>query len=259
MNALLLNTDYSIDIYNDLFKANTWETWHLIPTERPSIAPPEVRTEYVDIPGANGFLDYTEVLAGDVRYGNRTGSWEFIVADVGRPWHQLYNELLRVLHGRKFNCVLREQPNYIYSGRLTLNPWKSEEKYSKITIDYNFQPYKAIKEGAIEDWKWNDLTFESDIYVIYYGNFIVNGSLIRNLFNPTDHEVEVSLTVTDNMRVEMYTKEYPGDGYPYYAGTHEHSGIFLAPVTSDRMGNNVMTFIGNGKVTINYDKEIADI
>ena len=265
------NPDYSIDIYRDLDQAikpgteglfaNTWESWRLVPTERPSIAPPEVKTEYVEIPGANGALDYTEVLAGDVRYGNRTGSWEFIVADANSliTWHNTYDQLLKLLHGRRFYLSLREKPNYIYVGRLTLNQWKSEERYSKITIDYNLEPYYKLKTGATTDWLWDDLTFTTDAYIIYYGSFIVNGSLIRNLYNPTDHEVEVSLTVSDSMRAVMRTREYPGDGYPYYAGTYEHSGIFLAPYTSDVNGNNIITFIGNGEVTINYDKETANI
>ena len=33
---------------------HTYRDWHLIPTSRPVIEPPEVKTHIVDIPGANG-------------------------------------------------------------------------------------------------------------------------------------------------------------------------------------------------------------
>ena len=41
--------------------------YHLVPSKRPTIAPPPVRTEYVDIPGADSQLDYTEVMLFTVK------------------------------------------------------------------------------------------------------------------------------------------------------------------------------------------------
>ena len=58
---------------------DTYETWHLIPTSRPVINPPEVKTKYVEIPGANGKLDLTESLTGYPLYDSRTGSIEYRV------------------------------------------------------------------------------------------------------------------------------------------------------------------------------------
>lgn len=262
---MFMNTDYSINIFNDDISINTWTDWHLIPKERPSVAPPEVKTEYVEIPGANGALDYTEVLAGEVRYGNRTGSWDFIVENGHQQWYLLYDEIRSKIHGKKFNCTLQEQPNYVYTGRLEIDPWKSEEHYSTIAIKYNFAPFMNIKSGSIEDWKWDDLTFDSDTYVIYFGRFVVTSSLLRNLYNPLDKEVEVSLTVSDSMKVSMGIttadgRFYPDPGrvYTFESGTYENSGIKLAPFTNqDLAGNNIMLFEGNGSVTISYERGVS--
>lgn len=264
---MLMNTDYSIDIFNDELSINTWENWHLAPKERPSVAPPEVKTEYVEIPGANGSLDYTEVLAGEVRYGNRTGSWNFIVENGYQQWYSLYDEIRTTLHGKKFNCVLREQPNYVYTGRLEVEQWKSEKNNSTIAINYNFAPFKTIKEGTIEDWKWDDLTFDTDVYIIYFGRFVVSSSLLRNFYNPLDKEVEVSLTVSDTMRVSMggLTTDgsfYPDPGrvYTFNAGTYEHTGIMLTPFTNPYLeGNNILLFEGNGSVTVTYDRGVSAV
>lgn len=136
-DSLFYSGAHSISIYN----RNTWSSWHLIPTSRPVVNPPEVKTKYVDIPGANGSLDYTEALDG-VKYGNRTGSWEFMVANGYSDWASLYNEIMSYIHGKLLKVVLLDDPNYYYMGRLSINQWKSDQKYSTITIDYNFNPYK---------------------------------------------------------------------------------------------------------------------
>lgn len=71
---------YSLTLTNDRGETkNTWDDFYLIPTKRPLVNPPSVKEEYVDIPGANGSLDFTEALSGAIHYGMREGSWEFIV------------------------------------------------------------------------------------------------------------------------------------------------------------------------------------
>ena len=55
---------------------NTWDIWHMAPKSRPFVSPPQVKTEYVDVPGADGALDYTEVLTAwgsGSRSGTATG------------------------------------------------------------------------------------------------------------------------------------------------------------------------------------------
>ena len=46
---------------------HSFKDWGLILKERPDIKPPNVKTSYVDIAGANGSLDLTEVLSDDVK------------------------------------------------------------------------------------------------------------------------------------------------------------------------------------------------
>ena len=69
---------------------NTWDDWHLIPSTRPLFNPPDAKTHYVDIPGANGQLDLIESLTGYPLYENRTGSIEFYVANGYEDWAVLY-------------------------------------------------------------------------------------------------------------------------------------------------------------------------
>ena len=59
-------------------EVNTWDDWHLIPSTRPLVNLPSVRTKNVEIPGANGSVDLTEILSGEPLYGDRTGSFDFL-------------------------------------------------------------------------------------------------------------------------------------------------------------------------------------
>ena len=58
---------------------NTWDDWHLIPSTRPLVNPPSRKKNTVDIPGADGSLDLSNVVSGHPVYENRSGSFEFIV------------------------------------------------------------------------------------------------------------------------------------------------------------------------------------
>ena len=33
---------------------NTWDDWHLIPSSRPLVAPPSIKSNYVDVAGVDG-------------------------------------------------------------------------------------------------------------------------------------------------------------------------------------------------------------
>lgn len=241
-------SEKSIQIHSLIISGkNTYDDWHLIPTERPSVAFPEVKESYVEIPGANGKLDYTEVLAGAVTYNNSSGSWEFIVENGHQPWYLLYDQLLNYLHGKEHTIILEDEPDYQYKGRLKLNPWKSDKHYSKITIDYDLQPFKSMVSGDISDWKWDDLTFTSDIYKIMYGIFDVTEPQKRNVYSPNTEETELSMTLTAPMTIKYY-----GVTFEIQAGLTEHTGIMLQP------GDNILEFVsGVGRVKLNYDKGVS--
>lgn len=118
---------------------NTYGEWEMYPTSRPHVAPPEVKTSYVDVPGADGGLDYTELLNDKPNYGYRKGSWEFLLIPQEK-WPDVYHSLCNYLHGREHTVVLEDDPNVVYTGRLSVNQWQSAAHNSLITIDYILDP-----------------------------------------------------------------------------------------------------------------------
>lgn len=142
---------------------NTWDDWHLIPSTRPLVNPPTVKTQTIDVPGANGQIDLTENLLGYPLYNNRTGSWEFIVDNGHEEWYDLYSKIMASIHGHERIIILEDDPMWYYKGRLKVNSWKSEQHNSKITIDYDLYPYKRSRAYSDSEWKWDPFNLQTGV------------------------------------------------------------------------------------------------
>ena len=143
---------------------NTWKSWRLIPASRPVVNPPEVKTNFVEVPGADGVLDFTEALDEKIHYKTREGQWEFLICheqiDVDRGgryhsdnvWSELYHEILNAIHGKRNQIILMDEwreggsDNRFYVGRVWLNSFLSDPSHSRITFDYNLEPFRYLSE-----------------------------------------------------------------------------------------------------------------
>lgn len=56
---------------------HSYDDWGLILKSRPVISPPSPKTIYIDVPGADGIIDLTESMTGEVKFNNRTITFEF--------------------------------------------------------------------------------------------------------------------------------------------------------------------------------------
>lgn len=152
------------------FWDNTWDKWHIAPSSRPYVVPAEPKTEYVDIPGADGSLDFTEVLT-DVRYSDRVGSWSFIVDHTKWNWPELYSQFMNEYQGQDIRVRLIDDPEYYYEGRISLKDYKQGKDFSTFEIDYHFGPYKwPIDSTKNRYWKWDDLFSKP----VFFGPFMAN-------------------------------------------------------------------------------------
>lgn len=128
---------------------NTFENWRIVPVSRPVINPPQFKEDYLDIPGTYGSLDYSRARTGLPIYGNRTGSWEFLVLNDYRSWEEAYSDIQHTIHGKRCVITLEDDLKHFYVGNLTLNEWRSDPGWSRIVINYNLEPYKYAKQQNI--------------------------------------------------------------------------------------------------------------
>lgn len=192
-----MSSELSIQYHSLIFvksnndQINTWDDWHLVPTSRPLVNPPEPKENSVDVAGSNGKLDFTESLTGYTLYQNRTGSWEFMVMNGYDPWYIKFSEVMQYLHGRRMKVILEDDPSYYYIGRFKVNQWDSGEKNSNITIDYDLFPYKMEVTSSNEDWLWDPFDFEVGFVREYVDGYDENGNFINYLTIPAGETVNI--------------------------------------------------------------------
>lgn len=142
---------------------NTWDNWRIVPTSRPSFAPPSAKTNYVEVPGANGKLDLSQILTGYPLYGTRTGSIEFIVMNDFRHWQTAFTDIMTTVHNRKMFCVYEEDPEYYYVGRWTVQSWTAGNDHSKVVLAYELDSYKWRLYDSTNSWLWDPFNFSTGI------------------------------------------------------------------------------------------------
>lgn len=106
---------------------------------------PQVKTNYIDIPEADGALDLTEALSGAVHYGNREMrlTYETTEKRSGKNWAQLLSGLSAALHGKRKTIVFDDDPEWAYRGRCTIDAFESSRVHQIITLVCTCEPYKV--------------------------------------------------------------------------------------------------------------------
>lgn len=123
-----------------------WE-WGLMMKSAPIVYPPEPKTHYVDVPGAHGALDLTELLTGKVQYANRKLHLEFTAVADRERWAYTYRDILEALHGKRLDMVLDDEPEYTYTGRVTVGYPKWDRKHVTLTMTVEADPHKRTADG----------------------------------------------------------------------------------------------------------------
>ena len=201
---------------------------------------PEPKTSYIDIPGADGSLDLTQSLTGDVPYNMREGVQYMFDASGGyEDWHTMTSEIANYLHGRKRKVIIDSDPGCYYVGRLQLDSQKSSEIMNQIMITGTMDAYKYEVADSLGDWLWDDFDFETGI-IREYGNLQVVGELNVIIPGRRKHVIPV-ITASATMSVS-----YGAESYDLVAGINKIYDLTLGE------GENILTFTGTGVVSIDY-------
>lgn len=226
---------------------NTWDDWHIVPATRPVFSPPDVKTNYVDVPGADGHIDISEALSGEVLYKNRSGSTTFYVMNGYKPWEHLYSEIMNYLHGQRMHVYLEDDPYYYYEGRFSVNSWKSDKSRSEIVIDYNLSPYKINKFSSAEPWLWDPFDFLEGV-VREYDGLVVNGT--KELLVVGGRKTVIpSFIVTLSDSTKPVTLSWPKSTEAVYS---LYNGTTVLPDIKIKDETVLLTFRGNGVVSVDY-------
>lgn len=217
---------------------HSFNDWGLYMTSIPEISPPEVKTNYIEIPGRDGELDLTEVVTKKAMYKNRTLSFEFTIVDKRSTWSDTYSKITNYLHGKTMSVVLDEDAGYYYVGRLQVNEWKSDQCTSIIIIEGNCNPYKYSLETTDGKWKWDTFNFNNGI-IRNYSNIQITES---GTIDVIGYDIDTQL-ITINCSSAMKLV-YNNETYNLVKGKNTMSDLVVSP------GDNNLVFTGTGTVSI---------
>lgn len=199
---------------------------------------PDLKTETQDVPGMDGELDLTDAITDDVKFKNRKLSFTFTVIDPVKQFFIVLSEVTNFLHGKRLRVVMDDDKNFYYEGRCNVNQFKTDKRTATIIIDCDVKPFKTEINSAGEPWIWDTFSFVDGI--IYVNEVKVSGSATINLINRRKI-VSPTFTCTSAMTVSFNSSTY---SIP--KGTTTALDIRL------QEGDNYVTFIGTGTVTIQY-------
>lgn len=106
-----------------------------------TIPMPDIKSNYVDIAGADGSLDLTEVF-GRVRFMDRTFTLDLRAFDVDQDFHSTITTLANAVHGKKVKIVFSDDPNYYYYGRVDVDTVSPLVFVGVITVFITAEPWK---------------------------------------------------------------------------------------------------------------------
>lgn len=223
------------DIFPMAQVRNTWNDFYSYPTSKPVVTPPPLKENYIDVPGHNGSLDFSESLTGYPTFNNRTGSIAFNI-DNYKPVNPeaLYSRIKSYLHGQtaymflsdnstKYKAIESEygeppelhdysgswEPWY-YEGRFTVSELTHNQDCDSYSINYNVKPYKFYFQDTTQDWIWDTFNFENGItYKEVFTDVEVDNLLIMQIDNivgnaPTIPEITINATSDVDGVLGMY-------------------------------------------------------
>lgn len=184
--------------------------------------PAEPKTQYLEIPGADGDIDLTEAL-GDVKYKSRSASAVFSVLP-SDDWEQKKSEVSNLLNGRKFKIQKSSDPDYYFVGRCSINDYKCDKFNRTITVDMHLRPWKLKNEVTV-------------VEVTGLTNYVVKTVVLKNNRMPAvlNAVVKKSVTIVHGKKT-----------YPLPEGAHILSDLVLSE------GDNVLKITGHMESSITF-------
>jgi phage-related protein len=192
--------------------------------QKVEVQPAEPKLNLIEIPGADGFKDYSETPAGRVVFKPRKISWTFALYP-GEDWDNKHSQVAGQLNGRSCKITLDSDPDYYYDGRLAVAKYNRDRTLRQIVVEATCQPFKL---------KQLETSTTVDLSTSYKAMRLWNS---RKPVIPT-------ITVT-----AATTLLWKGGTYAINAGTHRVLGIQLQEGENELQAK---VSSGTGRITVTY-------
>ncbi len=225
---------------------HTLTDWGLAIGNTDIIGEPEMESYYVDVPGADGFLDYTEAITGRRIFKERPVKLELGGKRAKYDWDIFISDIRNHIHGKEVKIVLDSDPGFYWIGRAAVKDFKREREIGTFTISIpKADPYKYNVADSTEDWLWDSFDFETGI--IDEGTQItVTTAATQSYTIAPDVMPFVPVIQVQSIGSAGLTMTANGETYTLVRGNNRFAEIVVADE------DVTLRFSGSGRLTIRY-------
>ena len=141
---------------------HTHRDWGLAIGNNNCIGMPEQETCYLDVPGSDRVLDYSEALTGRPVFKHR--SIEIVLGGkMDRlSWAPFISKIRMLIQGKLVQVVFDDFPGYYWEGRAEVAEYDRKRELGSFIIRIpRADPYGySLNDNSDENWLWDPLDFE---------------------------------------------------------------------------------------------------
>jgi hypothetical protein len=223
---------------------HSYRDWNLYVANNDPIGEPKQYTNYVEVPGRNGKIDLSEVLAGRPVFLSREIKIYLAGLREIPKWDTVMSDFRNHIDGRVCRIIFDTDPAFYWRGRVDITDFKPAYEFGKFCLSIpEADPYKYSVATSGEPWKWDPFNFINGV-ITYSGAIVVSGTatlVIPHGYMPTTPDIVVS------NKTGTLTMVYDGVQYELNAGVNKIPSVIIG-------GDDdvTLTFTGNAKVEVVY-------
>lgn len=188
-------------------------------------APAVPQTNFLQVPGRDGFLDLTEAN-GEVKFNSREFSIPFtVVPGDCLTFDERVSMVSGALNGVQCKIVFERDPDFYWIGRLAVDKYAQNKSIGQVTIKATVKPYKLRHSSSVTSFV---LTSQAQTVILENGRM----AAVPTIDCTNDNTVVV----------------FGGNTYTLKAGTNKILDIRFV------RGENVLTISGNGTITFTWQE-----
>ena len=222
---------------------HTLNDWGLAIGNNDYIGDVEQENYYVDVPGADGFLDFSEAITGRRIFKNRPISIELGGKKPRDNWDIFISDLRNLVEGREIKVIFDNDSGFYWTGRASIQGYDRNREIGTFTLAIpKADPYKYNVADSTEDWLWDSFDFETGIIDegteitvrtgdVHYrsGSDAVRSDNIRERsgISGTQNDSKWGNLHTDERKEPFcgYHSQYRGRGAQFHWNGHAHDPV----------------------------------
>lgn len=174
MNAL--TNGFTITVEKTGKSYHSLDDWGLAMGNNNYIGDPELQTTYISVPGRDGLIDASEVVAGRPIYTKREISIEVGGLHSRNDWDSVISGIRNKIQGRICKIIFDNDEEYYWRGRVNVSDFDRNRRLGTFTISMpEAEPYKYSVHSADEPWLWDPFNFLTGI-ITYLPSQQITGS-----------------------------------------------------------------------------------